>query len=486
MTDSVTQTPVRVRFCPSPTGSPHVGFARTALYNWVFARHHGGTFVFRVEDTDKERSTQESYDAMLGAMRWLGLDWDEGPEVGGPHGPYRQSERGDIYRDVLDQLHASSYTYDCFCTTDEVDARRKASGSKVQGYDGFCRELSTEQRAAFEAEGRKPVVRFRMPDGSISFDDLVRGEITFETEFVPDYALCRANGDPLYTLVNPVDDALMGITHVLRGEDILSSTPRQIALHQALVDLGISSQVPSFGHLPLVRGEGNKKLSKRDPEAHLFMYRDAGFLPEGVLNYLALLGWAIAPDRDVFTLAEMVDAFEIRDVNPQPARFDLKKAEAINADHMRMLSLEELTHRVLPYLKAEGVVGEPVHDSDAQLLELAMPLVAERMNKLTEAAPMLGFLFTDDLERIDEIDAAGVEVVQAAYDALSGLETWSTAAIEEALRRALVEDLGLKPRLAFGPVRIAVTGRKVSPPLFESLELLGRDRSLARLSGALA
>lgn len=485
MTNPVTQTPVRVRFCPSPTGSPHVGFARTALYNWVFARHHGGTFVFRVEDTDKERSTQESYDAMLGAMRWLGLDWDEGPEVGGPHGPYRQSERGDIYRDVLDQLHASSYTYDCFCTTEEVDARRKASGSKVQGYDGFCRELTDEQRAAFEADGRKPVVRFRMPDGSITFDDLVRGEITFETEFVPDYALCRANGDPLYTLVNPVDDALMGITHVLRGEDILSSTPRQIALHQALVDLDISSQVPSFGHLPLVRGEGNKKLSKRDPEAHLFMYRDAGFLPEGVLNYLALLGWAIAPDRDVFTLPEMVDAFEIRDVNPQPARFDLKKAEAINADHMRMLSIEELTHRVLPYLKAQGVVGEPVHDSDAQLLELAMPLVAERMNKLTEAAPMLGFLFTDDLERVDEVDQAGVEVVQAAYDALSRLETWSTAAIEEALRQALVEELGLKPRLAFGPVRIAVTGRKVSPPLFESLELLGRDRSLARLRGAL-
>jgi glutamyl-tRNA synthetase len=484
----VTQTPVRVRFCPSPTGSPHVGFARTALYNWVFARHHGGTFVFRVEDTDKERSTQESYDAMLGAMRWLGLDWDEGPEVGGPHGPYRQSERGDIYRDVLDQLHASSYTYDCFCTTEEVDARRKAAGSKVQGYDGFCRELSPEQRAAFEAEGRKAVVRFRMPDGSITFDDLVRGEITFETEFVPDYALCRANGDPLYTLVNPVDDALMGITHVLRGEDILSSTPRQIALHQALVDLGVSSQVPSFGHLPLVRGEGNKKLSKRDPEAHLFMYRDAGFLPEGVLNYLALLGWAIAPDRDVFTLPEMVEAFEIRDVNPQPARFDLKKAEAINADHMRMLPIEELTHRVLPYLKAEAVVSDPVSDADAQLLELAMPLVAERMNKLTEAAPMLGFLFTDDVVRVDEIDpsdGAGREVVRAAYDALAALDSWSTAAIEEALRAALVEGLGLKPRLAFGPVRIAVTGRRISPPLFESLELLGRDRSLTRLRGAL-
>ncbi len=478
----------RVRFCPSPTGSPHVGFARTALYNWAFARHHGGTFVFRVEDTDKERSTQESYDGMLEAMRWLGLDWDEGPEVGGPHGPYRQSERTDLYRDVLARLAESKFTYECYCTTDEVTARRKAAGSKVQGYDAFCRDLTDEQVAAFRAEGRDPIVRFRMPDGSITWHDLVRGDITFETEHVPDFALCRANGDPLYTLVNPVDDALMGITHVLRGEDLLSSTPRQIPLHRALVELGVSTVVPEFGHLPFVMGEGNKKLSKRDPEAHLFHYRDAGFLPEGLLNYLALLGWAIAADRDVFTLDEMVAAFEVGDVNPNPARFDLKKAEAINADHVRLLSLDELTHRVLPYLKAAGVVGDPVHDSDARLLELAMPLVAERMNKLTEAVDMLGFLFVSDadFERHDEIDDAGRDVVQAAYDALGGVAHWSTAEIEEALRKALVEGLGLKPRHAFGPVRIAVTGRKISPPLFESLELLGRDRSLARLAGALA
>jgi glutamyl-tRNA synthetase len=478
----------RVRFCPSPTGSPHVGFARTALYNWAFARHHGGTFVFRVEDTDKERSTQESYDGMLQAMRWLGLDWDEGPEVGGPHGPYRQSERTALYRDVLARLAESKFTYDCYCTTDEVTARRRAAGSKVQGYDGFCRELADDQVAAFQAEGRAPVVRFRMPDGSITWHDLVRGDITFETEFVPDFALCRANGDPLYTLVNPVDDALMEITHVLRGEDLLSSTPRQIPLHRALVELGVSSVVPEFGHLPFVTGDGNKKLSKRDPEAHLFHYRDAGFLPEGLLNYLALLGWAIAPDRDVFTLDEMVTAFEIGDVNPNPARFDLKKAEAINADHVRLLSIDELTHRVLPYLKAAGVVGDPVHDSDARLLELAMPLVAERMNKLTEAVDMLGFLFVSDadFERHDEIDDAGRDVVQAAYDALGGVAHWSTAEIEETLRHALVDGLGLKPRNAFGPVRIAATGRKVSPPLFESLELLGRDRSLSRLAGALA
>jgi glutamyl-tRNA synthetase len=479
---------VRVRFCPSPTGSPHVGLARTALFNWAFARHHGGTFVFRIEDTDAARDSEESYQGLLDVMGWLGFDWDEGPVVGGPHAPYRQSERRDLYRDALDRLRDSQYTYDCYCTNDEVEARRKASGSMVQGYDGFCRDLTEDQVAAFRADGRRPVVRFRMPDGSLTWDDLVRGEITFETEFVPDFAICRANGDPLYTLVNPVDDALMEITHVLRGEDLLSSTPRQLALYAALVDLGIAKGVPRFGHLPYVMGEGNKKLSKRDPQAHLIANREQGFLPEGLLNYLALLGWAIGPDRDVFTIEEMVDAFDIVDVNPNPARFDLKKAEAINADHMRMLTLDDLTDRVLPFLKAAGVVGDPVRDADAQLLEQAMPLVAERMNKLTEAPPMLGFLFADEesFTRTDDIDEAGRDVVRAAHDALSALAEWGTAAIEAALRKALVEDLGLKPRNAFGPVRVAVTGSRVSPPLFESLELLGRDRSLGRLRAALA
>jgi glutamyl-tRNA synthetase len=250
----------------------------------------------------------------------------------------------------------------------------------------------------------------------------------------------------------------------------------------------VATTVPAYGHLPYVMGQGNKKLSKRDPEADALAYRDQGFLAEGLLNYLALLGWAIGPDRDVFSLQEMVETFEIADVNPNPARFDLKKAEAINADHMRLLSLDDLTHRVLPFLRAAGVVGDPIGDADAQLLEQAMPLVAERMNKLTEAAPMLGFLFVDEasFRRTDELDEAGRDVVRAAYDALAGLEEWSTAAIETALRTALVEVLGLKPRNAFGPVRLAATGSRVSPPLFESLELLGRDRSLGRLQAALA
>ena len=493
MTSSTDDRPVRVRMAPSPTGSPHVGLVRTALYNWAFARHHGGTFVFRIEDTDAARNTQESYDALIDLMQWLGLDWDEGPLVGGPFGPYRQSERSDIYADVLVRLRESKYTYDCYCTTEEVDARRKESGSKVMGYDGFCRELSDEQTAAFRAEDRRPVVRFRMPDGEITFDDLVRGDITFQSEFVPDFALARANGDPLYTLVAPVDDALMEITHVLRGEDLLSSTPRQVALFDALQEIGVAKTTPRFGHLPYVMGEGNKKLSKRDPQAHASLYRDQGFLPEGLLNYLALLGWAIAADRDIFTLDEMVQAFDIKDVNPNPARFDLKKAEAINASHMRMITLEDMTERVIPFLQREGVVSDPVTDEERALLDAAMPLVNERMNKLAEAPDMLAFLFVEEAAFTrDEADVEklltedGRAVVRASYDALAALDAWTTESIQTALQAKLVDEMGLKPRHAFGPVRVAVTGRRVSPPLFESLELLGRERGLARLEGALA
>jgi glutamyl-tRNA synthetase len=474
---------------PSPTGSPHVGLARTALYNWAFARHHGGTFVFRIEDTDKERSTEESYDALIEVMQWLGLDWDEGPLKGGPYGPYRQSERSDVYADVLVRLREGGWAYDCYCTTDEVAARRLESGSKTMGYDGFCRELTDDQVAAFRADGRQPVVRFRMPDGEISFDDLVRGTVTFHSDHVPDYALARANGDPLYTLVAPVDDALMQITHVLRGEDLLSSTPRQVALYDALQAIGVAKETPRFGHLPYVMGEGNKKLSKRDPEAHLLAYRDDGFLPEGLLNYLALLGWSIAADRDVFTLEEMVAAFDVADVNPNPARFDLKKAEAINAAHMRMLSEAEMTARVTPYLQKAGVLADPPTVEQQVLLDKAMPLVHERINKLTEAVDMLAFLFRDEVafdeaDRAKLLDADGLEVVAAARAALEPLADWTAAAIEEALRTALVEQRGLKPRVAFGPVRVAVTGRRISPPLFESMELLGREASLARLAAA--
>jgi glutamyl-tRNA synthetase len=331
-----------------------------------------------------------------------------------------------------------------------------------------------------------------MPDKPITFDDLIRGEITFQPENVPDFVLVRGNGHPLYTLVNPVDDALMEITHVLRGEDLLSSTPRQIAFYDALAEIGVGNgTLPKFGHLPYVMGQGNRKLSKRDPESNLLGYRERGFIPEGLLNYLALLGWAIAEDRDIFSMEEMVEAFEIGRVNPNPARFDLKKCEAINATHLRALSTEELTRRMVPFLQGAGLLGEQPSDEQLTVLGEAAPLVHERMVTLGESVEMLGFLFVDEagFER-DPADAEkmlnedGRAVVKAAHDALAVLDNWETAAIDEALRKALVEELGLKPRNAFGPVRVAVTGRRISPPLFESLELLGRERSLARLNSA--
>ncbi|RLV56632.1 glutamate--tRNA ligase [Aeromicrobium phragmitis] len=487
--------PVVARFCPSPTGNPHVGMARTALFSWAFARHHGGTFVFRIEDTDSARDTEESYQLLVDVMRWLGLDWDEGVEVGGPNGPYRQSERMDVYADVAQRLIDAGWAYKAYDTAEELEERREKARAegRPSGYDGLHRDLTPEQQAAFEAEGRQPVIRFKMPEQDWTFDDLVRGPITFGAENVQDFVIVRANGQPLYTLTNPTDDALMGITHVLRGEDLLSSTPRQIAMYEAFAEIGIGDgSTPRFGHLPYVMGAGNKKLSKRDPESNLLAYRDQGFLPEGLLNYLALLGWAIAEDRDVFSLAEMVEAFEISRVNPNPARFDLKKCEAINGDHVRMLSVEDFAERLVPYFQRAGLVADPITERQRSALAAAAPLVHERTNLLTEAVDMLRFLFvSDDAFTIDEADRAkqldenGLQVARAAHEALSALDSWTTAEIESALRTALVDGLGLKPRLAFGPVRVAVTGSRVSPPLFESLELLGRDASLARLAAVL-
>ncbi|MBD0023937.1 glutamate--tRNA ligase [Gordonia pseudamarae] len=481
---------VRVRFCPSPTGTPHVGMVRTALFNFAQARHNKGTFVFRIEDTDAARDSEESYEAILDSLRWLGLDWDEGPEVGGPYGPYRQSERADIHDDVVRRLLDAGEAYEAYSTPEEVEARHRAAGRDPKlGYDNFDRDLTDEQRAAYRAEGRNPVVRLRMPDRDLIWDDLVRGTTTIKAGTVPDFALTRANGKPLYTLVNPVDDAMMKITHVLRGEDLLSSTPRQIALYEALMRLGIADRVPEFGHLPFVMGEGNKKLSKRDPESNLLHHRDRGFLPEGLLNYLALLGWGYKADVDVFTLDEMIEAFDVRAVNSNPARFDQKKADAINAEHIRRLSPEDFAGRLKTYLVGHGLLPEQIDEAAFAILA---DLVQTRIQVLGDAWGLMSFLYVSDDEfTIDEKSAAknlgadAAPVLDAAVAALESVE-WTTDAIQSALQAALVDGLELKPRKAFGPVRVGVTGSAVSPPLFESMELLGRDTTLARLRSARA
>lgn len=481
---------VRTRFCPSPTGTVHVGLMRTALFNWAHARHTGGTFVFRLEDTDAARDSEESYRHILDSLRWLGLDWDEGPEVGGPHGPYRQSERADIYREVAAKLLAAGHAYESFSTNDEVDARRRAAGQDPKlGYDNHDRFLTDAQKAAFRDEGRDPVLRLKMPEEDLVWTDLVRGEVRFGAGSVPDFVLVRGNGAPLYPFVNPVDDALMQITDVLRGEDLLPSTPRQLALYAALTDIGVAQGTPRFGHLPYVTGEGSKKLSKRDPQSNLDIYRERGFLPEGFANYLALLGWSIAEDRDIFSMAEMVEAFDVTRVSANPARFDLKKAEAINATHLRALPVEQFITAVVPYLAAAGLISDPPTTEQARTLEAIAPLAQERMIVLSDAVGLLRFLFVDEIE-VDEAAATkhlrpdDAPILDAAASALEALPDWTTTDIEAALREALVDGLGLKPRQAFGPVRVAVSGRTVSPPLYESIELLGRERTLARLTAA--
>jgi glutamyl-tRNA synthetase len=479
---------IRVRFCPSPTGTPHVGLVRTALFNWAYARHTGGTFIFRIEDTDQERDSEESYEQIIEALSWLGLDWDEGINVGGPNEPYRQSQRMEIYKEVVEKLKAAGHLYESFLTGEEIDARNEAAGrAKQLGYDNSERDLDQATKDKYLAEGRTPALRLRVPDSDISFTDLVRGNITFPAGSFPDFVVVRPNGHPLYTLVNPVDDALMGVTHVLRGEDLLSSTPRQIALYNAMVQAGITTFIPQFGHLPYVMGEGNKKLSKRDPESNLFHHRDRGFIPEGLLNYLALLGWGLSADQDIFTLQEMAKAFDVHDVNPNPARFDLKKADAINATHIRALSADDFANRLIPYLQKGDVLATPPTPAQLEILGKGAPLIQERITVLGEAKDMLGFLFTDSSKITIEEDARkglpenAKQIVAAAIAAISDLNDFTTDALHDLLNKVLVEQMGEKPKNAFGPLRTAISGRRVSPPLFESMEILGKAETLARL-----
>ena len=483
---------VRVRFCPSPTGTPHVGMVRTALFNWAYARHTGGKLIFRIEDTDAKRDSEESYQAIIDSLKWLNLGWDEGIEVGEPHEPYRQSQRMDIYAEVLEKLKASGDVYPAYSTAEEVEERHKAAGRDPKlGYDNFDRDLTEEQIEAYKAEGREPVWRLRMPDDRVyEWTDLVRGEMSVDGKNVPDFVVARSNGQPLYTLVNPVDDALMRITHVLRGEDLLPSTPRQIALYEALVRIGVAEAVPTFGHLPFVMGEGNKKLSKRDPQSNLFNHRDNGIIPEGMLNYLSLLGWSLSADEDIFTMQQLIDNFDIADVKPNPARFDQKKLEAINADHIRLLELDDFTSRLRSYL--EEYKDFPA-DYPADKFAFAAELVQTRIKVLGDADGLLRFLITsDDALELDEKAARknlkedAVEVLQVAIDQLEAIDgaDFKTEVIEKSLHGKLIEEMELKPRKAYGALRVAISGAAVSPPLFESMELLGKDSTLARLRKA--
>jgi glutamyl-tRNA synthetase len=484
---------VRVRFAPSPTGDLHVGNIRTALYNWAFARHVGGTLVFRIEDTDRARVTDEHVNAAEDTLQWLGLEWDEGPGVGGGYGPYLQSERMPLYDEWAQRFLEQGYAYYCYCTPQELEERREKARAMghPSGYDGHCRSLTAQQVDAYVAEGRRPVIRFRMPEGRTVVHDLIRGDVGFDHKDVPDFVLVRADGAPLYTLAVAVDDVLMRITHILRGEDLLSSTPRQIAVYSAM---GVAEQdAPVFAHLPFVMGADNMKLSKRNGEVSIAWYRREGFLPEAMTNYLALLGWSPGDDREDFSLAELARDFSIERVNKNPARFDMKKLEAINGHKIRALDPDDFVDRIVSFLQTAGLVSHPPSARELELVRRAAPLVQERVQKLTEVVPMLAFLLVDDRHFSVDPEAAARsltenerQTLEAAVIAVQKVPTWDAQSLEETLRQALVDDLGLKPKHAFGPVRVATTGRRISPPLFESLELLGRERTLDRLRRALA
>ena len=480
--------PVKVRFAPSPTGDLHVGNIRTALFDWAYARHTGGTFLFRIEDTDTTRVTDEYIQAAIDTLKWLGLNWDEGPEVGGDNGPYLQSQRLEIYAEWAKKFLDQKDAYHCYCSADELEAVREAqrAANVAPGYNGHCRDLSAEQIAEFQAEGRLPVVRMRMPDGGTTFNDLIRGDVSFDHKFVPDFVLVRGDGSPLYTLAVAVDDVMMKVTHVLRGEDLLSSTPRQIRVYQAM---GLAeADYPVFAHLPFVMGQDNAKLSKRNGEVSIAWYRDKGFLPEAICNYLALLGWSPGDDRENVTMKELTELFTVEKVHSSPARFDMKKLEAINGDKIRALTIDEFLDWSLPFLTKAGVISGTAEE--IALVKQALPLIQERIIMLSEVPAMLKFLFvkdfvveTDSVAKI--IDDASKAVLNRSLKELAPLTTWNHDSIEAALRSSLIEDMGLKPRIAFGAVRIATTGSTISPPLFESMELLGKEASLARISAAL-
>jgi glutamyl-tRNA synthetase len=466
---------VRCRFAPAPSGSIHVGNARTGLFSWAFARHDGGTFVLRVEDTDASRVTEEAFHGVMDALRWLGLDWDEGPDVGGPHEPYRQSQRLHIYREMTERLLAQGDAYPCYCTEEELEERRKAALARGEppGYDGRCRTLTTDEVDAYEREGRSHVVRFQMPEREWVTQDLVKGEVRWPAGQLRDFVLVRSDGSPVFLLAVAVDDMLMGITHVIRGDDLLTSAPRNAAVIEAL-----GGTPPTYAHVPQVNGADGKPLSKRHGSTSVEAFREDGILPEALMNYLSLLGWSKDAETTFLSKDELVAAFDVERVSKNPARFDVEKLEWMNNHYVQQLDDDDLAARCLHFLTRAGLTP------DLELLRRAMPLVKERMNRLTQSVDLLRFLFTDDIAPDEKarkvLASAPPGYLASVADAFSQLEPWTADPIKGRLDE-LAEGAGLNRTKGFQPVRAAVTGSTISPPLPESLELLERERTVERL-----
>lgn len=480
---------LKVRFAPSPTGPFHIGGARSALFNWLVARHADGTFLVRIEDTDLKRSTKESEENIKDSLKWLGMNWDEGIDVGGPHGPYRQTERLDLYKKEVQRLLDEGKAYYCYCSAEELEKSRKAQldAGKTPIYDEHCRHLTEEEKAKYEAEGRKPVVRLKVrKDGVFAFDDMVRGHVEFQAAGVGDFIIMKSDGIPVYNFAVVIDDAFMEVTHVIRAEEHLSNTPRQLAIYEAL-----GYKPPKFGHISLILGEDHKKMSKRHGATSVTEYRNMGYLPEAVVNYLALLGWTPKGEQEIFTEEELIKQFSMKRVSSNDAVFDINKLNWINFQYMKKLDADQLYALIFPFLVKAGYVDAAVNEEKKDWLKKVIWFMKDHIYFAGQAADELRFFF-EDMPKITDEDILAVmkaetsgKLLKAFIEDLKALETFDQAEIKKCFN-ACMKAQGIKGKAAYEPTRIALTGVTQGPGMFEMMELFGREKTMDRLEAALA
>ncbi|MGI6596559.1 MAG: glutamate--tRNA ligase [bacterium] len=479
---------IRVRFAPSPTGKLHIGGARTALFNWLLARHTGGTFVLRIEDTDTERSTQASVDQILSSLRWLGLNWDEGPEIGGEYGPYFQSQRLHLYEEKAQELIDKGVAYLCYCTPEELEAQREEARrqGRAPGYTGRCRNLTEKDRVRLAAEGRQPVVRLRVPDeGETVVDDLIRSRVVFKNSILDDFVVLKSNGMPTYNYACVVDDHAMNLTHIIRAEEHLSNTPRQVLLYEAL-----GYELPNFAHVPMILAPDRSKLSKRHGATSVEEFRDDGYLSEAIINYLALLGWSPEGTDEIMPIERIVEQFSLDRVSKTAAVYDVKKLTWMNGHYIRELSLERMVAEVMPLMQKHGLISASPSAQELELLNRAVELTRDRAKTLEELVDVVSYFFAAKFHYEDKgtrkhfIPEGAADILQEAKTIVAAVPSFQHQAIEEAYR-ARAEELGLKPAKLIHPTRLALSGRTIGPGLFELMELLGREQCLERLERAL-
>ena len=480
--------PVRVRFAPSPTGIPHIGNMRTALFDWLFARHTGGKFILRIEDTDQTRKVEGAEEKIYESLQWLGLDWDEGPDIGGDYGPYMQSQRLDLYQSAAKRLVEQGDAYYCYCSSERL-AKMRAEQSKRKEpprYDRTCRDLMPEQRAKKEAEGITPVVRFKIPlEGKTSFNDVVYGQVEFENALLDDLVILKSDGFPTYHLANVVDDHMMQISHVIRGDDWLSSAPKHKLLYDAL-----KYNAPQYAHMPLTLGKDKAKLSKRHGATALLDYKNLGYLPEAMMNFLVLLGWSLDDKTEIFSKEDLIRHFSLERISRTGAVFDMDKLNWFNGYYIRQLTVDGLIERIVPILERE-LPQEVKRPIDKEYLCRIVPLIHERLKLLNEITDLVSFFFAEDVQHnADELigkkmtSDLAINALQTSLDKISSLSTFNTDSLE-GLLRPLAEELGLKTGQLFGTLRVATTGKSVAPPLFQTMEVLGSDKCLKRIGSAL-